>query len=80
VIDRKDATINLCEMKFSDGTFTIDKRFAAELRHKRDVFRQVTGTRKTVLTTLITTHGLADNAYARELVDTTVTMDALFAR
>ncbi len=80
VIDRKDATINLCEMKFSDGDFAIDKRYAAELRHKRDVFRRVTGTRKTVLITMITTHGLADNAHARELVDNTLTMDALFAR
>lgn len=80
VIDRKDATINLCEMKFSDGLFTIDKRYAAELRHKRDVFRRVTGTRKAVLTTMITTHGLTDNPYARELIDNTLTMDALFAR
>jgi hypothetical protein len=44
------------------------------------VFRRVTGTRKTVLLTLVTTHGLANNAYARELVDKTLTMDALFAR
>jgi hypothetical protein len=80
VIDRKDATINLCEMKFCDGEFAIDKRYAADLRHKRDVFRRVTGTRKTVLLTLVTTHGLANNAYARELVDKTLTMDALFAR
>lgn len=80
VIDRKDATINLCEMKFSDGLFTIDKRYAGELREKRDVFRQVTGTRKTVLLTMITTHGVADNVHARELVDSSVTMDALFAR
>lgn len=80
VIDRKDATINLCEMKFCDGQFAIDKRYAADLRHKRDLFRRVTGTRKTVLLTLVTTHGLASNAYARELVDKTLTMDALFAR
>jgi len=67
-------------MKFCDGQFTIDKRYATDLRHKRDLFRQVTRTRKTVLLTLVTTHGLANNTYARELVDKTLTMDALFAR
>jgi hypothetical protein len=65
---------------WSGYEFAIDKRYAADLRHKRDVFRRVTGTRKTVLLTLVTTHGLANNAYARELVDKTLTMDALFAR
>ncbi|TMQ02866.1 MAG: AAA family ATPase, partial [Deltaproteobacteria bacterium] len=36
VIDRRDASINLCEMKFSEGEFTIDKKYARELRDKRD--------------------------------------------
>jgi len=78
VIDRRDASINLCEMKFSDGEVTIDKAYAGELRNKRDTFRRVTGSRKTLLVTLITTHGLRNNAYARELVDKALTMDALF--
>jgi AAA+ ATPase superfamily predicted ATPase len=78
VIDRRDASINLCEMKFSDGEVTIDKAYAGDLRHKRDTFRRVTGSRKTLLVTLITTHGLRNNQYARELVDKALTMDALF--
>jgi hypothetical protein len=80
VIDRRDASINLCEMKFSDGEFAIDKHYAGELRHKRDTFRRITGSRKTLLVTMITTHGLRDNQYARELVDRSLTMDALFMR
>ena len=68
IIERRDASINLCEKKFSDGEFTIDKKYAGELRHKRDTFRRVTGSRKTLLVTLITTHGL----------DKSLTMDALF--
>ncbi|HEX2688300.1 MAG TPA: ATP-binding protein [Kofleriaceae bacterium] len=79
VIDRRDASTNLCEMKFSDGPFTIDRHYAAELRNKRDTFRRVTGSRKTLLVTMITTHGLRNNQYARELVDKSLTMDALFA-
>lgn len=77
VIDRKDATMNLCEMKLSEAPFTVDKRCAAELRTKRDTFRRVTGTKKALLTTMITTFGIKDNAYSREVVDKTLDMDAL---
>ena len=78
VIERKDATVNLCEMKFAEGPFTIDKRYAAELRRKRDVFRRITGSNKALLTTLVTTFGVAESTHARELVDAEVTMTALF--
>lgn len=80
VIDRKDATINLCEMKFSESEFTIDKRYAAELRNKRNLFRDITGTRKALLLTLVTTYGVRENAHKREIVDVSLDMDALFAR
>jgi len=35
IIDRKDQTINLCEMKFSIAPFKIDKNYAANLRKDR---------------------------------------------
>jgi uncharacterized protein len=78
LIDRKDATITLCEMKFCEGPFTIDKRYAEELRRKRQVFRDATGTRKALLYAFVTSFGLAPNAWSRELVDRTVELDALF--
>lgn len=78
LIDRADATISLCEMKFSEGPFTIDKAYAAELRRKREVFRRETGTRKNVSITFVTTFGVADNAHAKELVSASVTVEELF--
>jgi uncharacterized protein len=78
VIDRRDDCINLCEMKYSQGEFVIDRRYAEELRTKREVFREVTKTRKTLFLTLVTAFGVRDNAYARELVDHAITMHALF--
>lgn len=65
-------------MKFADGEFEIDKRCADDLRRKRDVFRRVTGTRKTVFLTLVTTVGVKDNAYRHELNVQPITLDALF--
>jgi len=79
LIDRADNTISLCEMKFSEGQFTIDKPYAGELRQKRDTFRRVTGTRKNIFLTLVTTFGIVDNAYAKELVANSVLADELFS-
>jgi len=77
LIDRADDTINLCEMKFSEGVFNIDKRYADILRQKRDTFRRMTGTRKNLYITMVTTYGVADNAYAKELVACSVEAEAL---
>lgn len=78
VIDRKDATVNLCEMKFSEAEYVIDKRYAAELRAKRACFQRVTRTRKTVLLTMVTSYGVKRNAHSEELLASTVEMGALF--
>jgi len=78
LIDRRDATINICEMKFADGPFTIDAKYAGELRSKIDVFKKNTGTRKNVFLTMITTFGLTENDYFRELVQQSLTLEALF--
>ena len=51
LIDRADNTINLVEIKFSQGEFTITKSYAAELRRKVAVFKGVTATRKNVFLT-----------------------------
>jgi hypothetical protein len=78
VIDRRDGVINLCEMKFSNGEFVIDKKYAGELRTKLDTFRRVTRTRKSLFLTMVTTHGVKPNDYQMELVQNSVTADALF--
>ena len=46
LIDRADRSINLVEIKFSEGPFTINKSYAQELRRKVQVFKDVTGTKK----------------------------------
>jgi AAA+ ATPase superfamily predicted ATPase len=78
LIDRKDATINICEIKFAEGLFTIDKAYAVELKSKLDVFRRATNTRKNLFLTMITTNGLAENEYSRELVVQSLMLEELF--
>lgn len=78
LIDRKDFVINICEMKYSESEFIIDKGYAGELENKRDVFKQETGTKKSLFLTLVTTFGVKENDYFTKLVQNSVTMGALF--
>ncbi|MEZ6058950.1 MAG: ATP-binding protein [Planctomycetaceae bacterium] len=78
LIDRNDQCINVCEMKFSEAPFTIDKRYAAELRRKLAVFRERSKTNKSIFLTMVTSAGLRQNQYSRELVAGEVTLADLF--
>lgn len=80
VIDRADRSTNLCEMKFSETEFVVDKAYAKQLAHKRDAFRTVTRTKKSLFLTLVTTYGLRANDHSRALGIQSVVMDALFAK
>ena len=77
VIDRKDQTINLCEMKFSVAPFKIDKKYAANLRNKIAAFRTATETRKSIFLTMVSTYGIANNLHA-SMVQKDLAMDILF--
>ncbi|MBR1791967.1 MAG: ATP-binding protein [Bacteroidaceae bacterium] len=77
LIDRHDATVNLCEMKFSVDTYALDKDYAERLNTRKETFRTVTGTKKSLHTTMITTYGLKQNKYSG-IVQREVTMNDLF--
>ena len=78
VIERADRSVNLCEMKFSESEFVIDKAYARELERKRDAYRAASGNRKATFLTLISTYGVRANDHAQRLGVRSVTMDALF--
>jgi len=79
LFDRADGVITVCEMKFSEKEYAIDKVYARELRSKIEVFRRVTATRKAVFLAIVTTAGLRANEYQAELVQNEVKLQALFA-
>ena len=64
VIDRKDQTVNLCEMKYAQKEFVIDKKYDETLRHKITAFQEETQTRKSLQLTFVTTYGVKQNAYS----------------
>ncbi len=78
VIDRADRSANLCEMKFSESEFVIDKDYARQLERKRDAYRAAFGDRKATFLTLITTYGVRVNDHAQRLGIRSLTVAALF--
>jgi hypothetical protein len=78
LINRADNCLNICEMKFSADKFAINKSYAGDLWRKIHAIQAATKSSKTVFLTLVTTYGVTKNAYSLELVDSQVTMDALF--
>ena len=77
LIDRKDDTVNICEMKYSRKEFVIDKAYEEKLRNKIDSFITETGTRKSVILTMVTTEGVCQNNYSG-IVQKEIILDDLF--
>jgi len=77
IIDRRDNTINLCEMKFSKTKYAVTKKYYETLNEREEIFRQKTKTSKSLRTTLITSLGVKQNMYS-SVVQNEVVLDDLF--
>jgi uncharacterized protein len=78
LIDRADHCMNLCEMKFYEGEFIIDKKYAAELQRKTHVFKEKTKTRKSIFITMVTAFGVKANEYKLSRIQNEVVLEDLF--
>ena len=79
LIDRKDLTVNLCEIKFSMSEFTIDKDYEAVLRNKVAKFVEYTKHQKSVIPTFISTYGLNHNSHSG-IIAKEIRLDEFFSR
>lgn len=76
VIDRKDRTVNLCEMKFSEDDYHIDEEEDAKLRRRVSSFKENLGKEsKSVRLTFVTTYGLAGSRYDSRVNDIIILND-----
>lgn len=78
LIDRDDGIIDIIECKYHSEAFTIDKKYAKELKAKEDVFRTITKSSKTIHIVMITAHGVTKNSYYDEIVTKAFTIDNFF--
>lgn len=81
IIDRSDNIINVCEIKFSSGEYSIDKAYAQNLRNKLAKFSEHKANKKKALfLTLITPQGVSTNMYSQELIQSEVKGNQLFKK
>ena len=78
VIQRSDGFTDLCEMKHSSSTFTIDKEYASNLQNKLEAYQELSKDKRTLHLVMVTTNGTVHNSYFN-MVQNEVTMDDLFA-
>ena len=78
VIDRADNCINICEIKYSNDTFVIDKAYEKDLRQRKAIFIEKMQTKKAVFLTFITLYGVSKEAGYFGVVDREITMNELF--
>jgi len=77
LIERADRVVNVCEVKYANHPFVIDKNYDRQLRCKAGTFADVTKTRSAVHLTMITSNGLSHTGYWGT-VQSEVTLDDLF--
>ncbi len=78
LFDRDDNAITICEIKYSDSLFTIDRAYSKNLTQKMDVFEEQRDKKKQLFLAMITTKGVKKNLWSEDLVDMDVKLDDLF--
>ena len=77
VIDRDDRKICLCEMKFRQGMFSVDKEYASKIQTRIGRTMELTENSKPIISVLITTYGLLRNDYSGKF-QKVITLEDLF--
>lgn len=74
MIDRDDDIVNLCEIKFHNGPFTLVKKFSEELINTYNIFAESTKTRISVFITFISSYGLNEMNTANSIFKKSLTI------
>ena len=79
VIERADQIVNICEVKFCQNEYVLEKEEYEKINNRKSAFIQETGLRHTPWITMITTEGVARGKYS-EMIQSQVCLDDLFAK
>jgi hypothetical protein len=63
LFERSDDTVTICEIKFTDKPFKIDKPYYSNLMNKVDVYRKVSKTSEQIFVAFISANGMAKSKY-----------------
>lgn len=79
LFDRDDDSITICEIKYTEQEFSIDKQYAEVLRRKINIFKETTKTTKQLFLSFISANGIKPSIYSEDMVTGVVTLDHLFS-
>lgn len=77
IIERADRIVNICEIKYSQDEYELDKEEYNKISHRAKTFIKETGLRHTPWITLVTTEGMARGKYT-EMIQSQVVLNDLF--
>ena len=78
LLKRNDNVLNMCEIKYYGGNFTVKKEYYLTLLGRQEMMTEKAGPKIAVRSTLITTYGLTKNEYSGVFTNV-ITLDDLFA-
>lgn len=78
VIERADRMVNICEAKYSEAPYALNKDEYMRFQRRMMLFQQQTAFRGGIIPTFLTVNGLQRNAYSEHIL-AVITLDHLFA-
>lgn len=78
LFDQSDSIV-ICEIKYTEKLFVIDKDYADHLCRKMDVFKSVTKSKKPIFLALISANGVKPNRYSAQMLAGVVTLEDLMS-
>jgi len=80
LFDRDDGAVTVCEIKYTDKPFVIDKKCYQNILNKINSYKIIAKTTKQIIVTFISARGIKSSIYSKELLDSVVTLDDLFKK
>jgi uncharacterized protein len=80
LFNRDDNVITLCEIKYTDSPYVLNKDEARIIKAKIDVYTKITRTKKQLFLAIISANGIKKTNYSQEMVHGIVVLEDLFAK
>jgi AAA+ ATPase superfamily predicted ATPase len=77
LFDRDDDTVTICEIKFTDQPFNIDKEYYSTILNKQTVYEKITKTPKQIFIAFISASGLKKSTYTNNVAGVVLLDDLL---
>lgn len=78
LFDRRDSIVTICEIKYTEKPFLIDKSYIENIQNKISLYKSQTRSKKHISIVFISASGIKENIYSENNIDQVVTIDCLF--